>query len=410
MRLTSNFLLLILLYLYCGEDSEKPAGYLLPLTDVMEFELSFGAENVKDEYLLVEPNDIAVDSAGNIYVADENRIKVFESNGKEKTIIGREGQGPGEFSTTPRKVSINDSGLLTALYGYSDFSLFAANNKFIRKIQIQNEQLYIEYKKEKAFMRNFSPENIYSLNEPERIVTAREWKELRENQHIVEAKALLYEKADTLIEIAQYAPDNIKGLRVDAAFETGQGIGKVYGLDRLYELYAAILPKKHVAYTHSFYDAKEENDEFTYIIHIVNLENLQKYQISWVYQPVDIQKELSSGRYTNRGEDFLKGHLKHMKYLPSLISLHCDQDLLFAVHNTIGWANIGYIHESLKEGETIEFLTDIFDVETFTYLRSAYFPVDPDIIKNGYAYRRSYDSEGFAVIEKYKIDPAVYGK
>jgi len=395
-------LLIILLLFCCGEDSKKPAGYLPPLRDVFELELSFGAENVKDEFLLAIPQDIAVDEAGNMYVTDEDRIKVFDSNGKEKTIIGGPGQGPGEFSSTP-KLSINDDGLLTALAG-SSFNLFSANNKFIRKIQYKNEPLYNNYKKEKALIRQFQPENVCSLSETERIVTAGAWKELKDG-NLVTADVIIYEKADTLIELVHHAPDNIKGLRDVARISLTSGEQKVYAPVH-HKFYVTILPNKHIAYTHSFYDAKNDNNEFTYTIHIVNLENLQEYQISLDYKPVNIQKELSSGRYNEQGEKVLKSFLKNMKYFSPLSSLLYDKELIFAVHDMYP-ASLDIL---LKEGETSEFLTDIFDSETGKYLKSAYFPFNPDVIKNGYAYRIKLGIDIFPQIEKYKIDPAVYGK
>ena len=48
---------------------------------------------------LGEPGSIAVDDAGRIYVADRKPagIKVFTPDGKLVRVIGREGEGPGEF-------------------------------------------------------------------------------------------------------------------------------------------------------------------------------------------------------------------------------------------------------------------------------------------------------------------------
>ena len=54
----------------------------------------------EDDYLYM-PSDIEVDHTRSlIYVADSgnNRILVFDFDGKLQKIIGREGQGPAEFS------------------------------------------------------------------------------------------------------------------------------------------------------------------------------------------------------------------------------------------------------------------------------------------------------------------------
>ena len=48
---------------------------------------------------LVDPNQIALDDEGRVYVADTKPavIKVFERSGRFLRTIGREGRGPGEF-------------------------------------------------------------------------------------------------------------------------------------------------------------------------------------------------------------------------------------------------------------------------------------------------------------------------
>jgi len=329
---------------------------------------------------------------------------VFDQNGKEKTIIGRPGQGPGEFGSIDN-ISISDDGLITVLDN-TGFNLFAANYKFIRKIRYRNLPLYANYKKENDFISLFSPNDVYSLNDSERVVRIAARKELKDDRNLVEVMALVYENADTLIELAEYAPDNIRGLREMAwiAIPGATSMRTVYG-EGFYDLFAVLLPNKHVAFMHTFYDAKEENNEFAYTINIVNLANLQKSQITKSYEPFDIKKELSSGRYNEANEKFLKANLEVRKYFPPLSSLLYDRKLLFAVHD------VGPVGKyNLKEGESFEVLTDIFDVETFTYLRSAYFPDTPEIIKNGYAYNIGVNEDGFIVLEKYKIDPAVYGK
>ncbi|MCH8287057.1 hypothetical protein IIB79_11120, partial [candidate division KSB1 bacterium] len=63
-------------------------------------------------------------------------------------------------------------------------------------------------------------------------------------------------------------------------------------------------------------------------------------------------------------------------------------------------------------------LVDIFDGIKGEYIRSAYFPAwvanptarDRSFLRNGYVYRLLTPPNDFAVVEKYKIDPKVYGK
>src|SRR2546427_12646321 len=59
----------------------------------------FGCNNYKQGQLN-HPSGVAVDSSGNIYVADTNndRIAVFDSSGKLLKSIGSKGSRPGEFN------------------------------------------------------------------------------------------------------------------------------------------------------------------------------------------------------------------------------------------------------------------------------------------------------------------------
>src|SRR3989475_12793760 len=59
----------------------------------------FGCNNYKQGEFN-HPSGVAVDSSGNIYVADTNndRIAVFDSSGKLLKSIGSKGSGPGEFN------------------------------------------------------------------------------------------------------------------------------------------------------------------------------------------------------------------------------------------------------------------------------------------------------------------------
>ncbi|MCK4825914.1 6-bladed beta-propeller, partial [bacterium] len=62
-------------------------------------ELSIGETEGRKNYMFSMIVSIDVDEEGNIYVLDikETHIKVFNSDGRLIRIIGRKGQGPGEF-------------------------------------------------------------------------------------------------------------------------------------------------------------------------------------------------------------------------------------------------------------------------------------------------------------------------
>ena len=71
-------------------------------------ELSIGYVEGKEERLFTNINDIAVDAHENIYLLDlkQDKISIFDKNGKFIRNIGKRGQGPGEFQF-PRQILIS---------------------------------------------------------------------------------------------------------------------------------------------------------------------------------------------------------------------------------------------------------------------------------------------------------------
>ena len=88
--------------------------------------------------------------------------------------------------------------------------------------------------------------------------------------------------------------------------------------------------------------------------------------------------------------------IKDTKYYPPLQRVFADGGIVVAL--------------TFQRNKKGEFLADIFDIVSGGYLRSAYFCDVPDVIKNGYAYRSVQGNNIYPYIEKYKINPAVYGK
>jgi len=78
---------------------------------------TIGDVDTEDENLAFNsPSDIAMDSAGNIYILDSGnqRIQKFSPEGKYLATIGRKGQGPGEF-VSPSSLDIDSKGYLYVL-------------------------------------------------------------------------------------------------------------------------------------------------------------------------------------------------------------------------------------------------------------------------------------------------------
>ena len=105
---------------------------------VLKEELSIGEAGGREEYMFSSARSLAVDLSGNIYVMDvkETHVKVFNKDGKFLRIIGRAGQGPGEFGrprniqiTHNNELMINDSGSRKLLF-------YSLNGQYIKEIKI----------------------------------------------------------------------------------------------------------------------------------------------------------------------------------------------------------------------------------------------------------------------------------
>ncbi len=90
-----------------------------------------------EDDFLHRPSDIEVDHARSlIYIADSgnNRILVFDFDGKLQKIIGREGQGPAEFSQPSGLFTFEDGGLAVADHYNKRIHIFDKSGEFVKLI------------------------------------------------------------------------------------------------------------------------------------------------------------------------------------------------------------------------------------------------------------------------------------
>ena len=211
--------------------------------------------------------------------------------------------------------------------------------------------------------------------------------------------ALFYEKDGQVTTIAKYVRKS------DIESSTRDG-----------ELLKALLPGRKFVYIHTGEHRSFENSSWYYTLNIYNLrthttETIKKSYIpvaipdSVIYRKTNIRpdspesfKELFKKIDNERSED-----LKEIGVYPPLQTIITDGNYIFAITNEI----VRY------KGLVV----DVFDSIIGEYLCSVYFPAYKFIsqpqfftIKNGVVYIIDYNSEGFLVIKKYRIDPAVYEK
>jgi DNA-binding beta-propeller fold protein YncE len=93
---------------------------------------------------LHNPRGIAVDGAGNIYIADTGNCRVvkFDSAGKQLLVVGQRGAGPGEF-LQPWMLAIADDGDIVVLDREAGWiSWFGADGRFLHRIGGSRLALY----------------------------------------------------------------------------------------------------------------------------------------------------------------------------------------------------------------------------------------------------------------------------
>jgi hypothetical protein len=120
-----------------------------------EEDLSISSEDEEGRIILYLPYSYAVDEAGSIYIYDSQdpAIKVFNPDGRFIGMIGRKGQGPGEFQSVSRIACTPDKRLLTLDWDMNRISLFTDEGSFIGSHSFQNSSFEIFFAAESFFAR-----------------------------------------------------------------------------------------------------------------------------------------------------------------------------------------------------------------------------------------------------------------
>jgi len=376
-----------------------------PLTNVLTLEISFGDEKTidKDDFLLVWPEIITVKNSGDILVLDENRVKVYNDKCKEKTLIGRLGRGPGEFENP--SFYLGPEGHLivvdhyqsqsTVEYFYSFcrldayYNLFSPDYKFIEKKRFENSLRVEEYLKTKELNVKYIHHiaKIISINADEKVYEIALKNQLT-GSDMKNYAVILYENDDTVVPLLQTRLINPANI-----FFVPYPLG---------ELHWELLPNSKVIYLDANEDTYEEQAGSLYTIHFISLDGSKVKQIKHTFTPVEYPESLTkpdegykdSPSYEWRKQ--LAKACKEKKFYPSIQRMKIDGN----------YASLFTYVKNVDE----EILTDVFDLEAGKYITSVYFPFIPADMENGYAYRIGRNEEDFSIIQKYKIDPAVYGK
>ncbi|MFC1477601.1 hypothetical protein ACFL6L_03935 [candidate division KSB1 bacterium] len=391
-----NFLIIIALIYSCGsaeKSGETTAQNVLE--DVLTLELSFGAENLPDVYLLAKPRHLAVNDAGDIYILDEWKIKTYDSMGQPMKIFGGYGQGPGEFSKIAQNIEFTHEGLFWVREGQY-LNIFSQEHDLIEKRLLYSDAtlqsicndfgVYID-------QRSW----IIPLNEHELIVLTSTVS--MSTYQISEKGAfnyLFYVNSDKIKVLAKY-----KEISTVITLKGGGGSFTHLG-NEIGKLIVALLPDNKIVYVNTAIDVEIKGEVSVLTLHIVDLENFEEREIFYQYTPekiplTEIEKYETRGR--SHDQKIVK-LLKDRMYLPPLYRLTTDGKYIILcnlLRNETG---------EITEEEICTFI----DSENGDVLQTAIFPYLWGKYKNGYYYNLRTSAEEFPVLEKYRVDPAVYEK
>ncbi|KPK95769.1 hypothetical protein AMJ80_03665 [bacterium SM23_31] len=396
MKTLTSLAIVLLLFFNCSPDTDVQTVEMEPqLTDVLSLELAFGAddEKIPEDYLLVEPRGIIIHDNGDIIVSDEGYLKVFDKNGNPKRMVGRPGAGPGEFHPfmTP---TLSETGYITGA-NQTSFNLFDKNYSLIEYENFRLSSIY-EKLKEINNWTSVSPGTIYAYSPDERVIIAKAYSTDEDGKRKT-LSACIYQNKEQLTTIAES----------EVIYYTVDRLTRFLEEDG--NLHVASLPDRKIVYTHTGKNRIKENDAWYYSMYLYDLKTNEQTEIKHSYNPVAIPDSVINVKLMHTEgmpEEMVKQQektlkqwgeiLKKIRIYPTLRKIITDRNFIFAFTYTYNTAN----------GHVVE----IFDGSAGEYLHPVYFSFIPNVIKNGYAYRQNINEEGFPVVEKYKIDPAVYGK
>jgi hypothetical protein len=362
--------------------------------------LSFGDENLPSEYLLASPQTIAVNDKNDIYVFDESRLKVYDSSGKPKKIIGGPGQGPGEFSAGISSLIISPTGFISVCDG-SRINIFNSNNMFVKKPNLTFDKIFTEFLNKNG-LENSNVSEIVALDE---------------NRLIIRSYFVKSSASEPSIGVWSliYLTDKEAKLLVKKETLWSNGYGK-----RLF--YWSFINDNIIVCTAAEFGENKnslKNTKPEYTLTLVDIANPQVVEIKRIYQPVSFSDSVKEKLNNSiKSSNNIKNIAPNKEYFDTINSfiLADEQILKYGYHppiqnlKTDGTLIFAFTQQTNKEGQI---LTDIFDAQTKEYKTSVYFPFIPTVIKNSYAYKfNNYrnDKSLYPQVEKYAVDPKVYKK
>ena len=176
------------------------------------------------------------------------------------------------------------------------------------------------------------------------------------------------------------------------------------------------LPGRKIMYFTTEDDYYVSDSEAYYTLHIMSIDTGEETTFKQKYIPIrypdpgaieDFYKKSYGKRYNDvLIKNFVKAKIEfcvNREYIPSVHHITYDGNYIFVFQK-----------RQYREDEIFRvkdnYDVDVIDMNTLHYIKTVTFPKIYRSIRNGYVYLFDTDKDGFPVVNKYKIDPSVYGK
>ena len=224
------------------------------LQNIATLELQFGDKDIPEEYLLANPSSrIAVNDAGDIYIFDEYKVKVFDKNGKPKAIFGGQGQGPGEFrANRSHNLYMSPTGNLF-VYSSESYSIFSPANKFINKRLFSSSTIFTSLKNNYKMPSRFSASDytIFFLTEKEWIIKGSTCYFENYNDENEYYDYLFYANGDNVSVLVKYRNEDTFTYKtvIGSGYSSGSNGSPILG-----SFFYTTITNSKILYTHTFHD------------------------------------------------------------------------------------------------------------------------------------------------------------
>ncbi|MFC1553475.1 hypothetical protein ACFL7D_02465 [candidate division KSB1 bacterium] len=382
---TIVFLIFCLLIFVSSLAAQVPVNLI---EDPVELVYKIG-DNLSRKFRLIKPTHPAINSKGEIFVFDVDKIKIFGPAGDEKQTI-ENSRRTKYFLPAPYTSSISTN---YDNYFYVSSSLFSPEKEFLLKIggnEMIREPFIVDFLKENNLVECHAG-GLFPIDENRFILGCN----IKDDEYYPFNMLGLYINNDKV--------NIIYNFRIKTEIQVSGHRAPIF-LDSFKKI---VIKNDKLAYIKKADDLLEKDGESFYRINIIDLQGELINQIVHPYEKTPYPEgynKTEEKQYTwfinnfPESKDVYERAIeinKSIKYQHVINRFYSDNEYLFVQLN--------------KKNEAGEALFDIFDTNTAKYLSSAYLPLWPKI-RDGYLYRKQKTDNGSYVIEKYRINPAVYGK